>query len=220
MVLDSLLAGVMLFSSFAMRTPNVQPNPDDYEVSIGVSHDNFYVNRQWERELGGKYIDDLFEDTFSEDLRKWFSKDDPQGDWKRIDSKGNVVGPCARKPGEPKPKCMSKATRAKLSKKERAAAVRTKRKHDKVADRAGKGGKPVMVSSFGKGKLTKEDSNEYDWNDDQENNQRRNRQSFGRVLEREFSEAVSHKTKKSKLGTKDVNDTFNAWYFGSQVSKY
>ena len=60
MVLDSLLAGVMLFSSFAMRTPNVQPNPDDYEVSIGVSHDNFYVNRQWERELGGKYIDDLF----------------------------------------------------------------------------------------------------------------------------------------------------------------
>ena len=60
MILDSLLAGVMLFSSFAMRTPNVQPNPDDYEVSIGVSHDNFYVNRQWERELGGKYIDDLF----------------------------------------------------------------------------------------------------------------------------------------------------------------
>ena len=60
MILDSLLAGVMLFSSFAMRTPNVQPNPDDYEVSIGVSHDNFYVNRQWERELGTKYIDDLF----------------------------------------------------------------------------------------------------------------------------------------------------------------
>ncbi len=33
MVLDSLLAGVMLFSSFAARTPNVQPNPDDYEVT-------------------------------------------------------------------------------------------------------------------------------------------------------------------------------------------
>jgi len=168
-----------------------------------------------------KGIDDLFEDTFEEDLRKWFSKDDPQGDWKRVDTKGNVIGPCARKPGEPKPKCMSKATRAKLSKKERASAVRTKRKHDKVADRAGKGGKPVMVSSFGKGKLTKEDlSNEYDWKYDKESDQRRNRQSFGRVLETEFSEAVSHKTKKSKLGTKNVNDTFNAWYFGSQVSKY
>ena len=60
MVLDSLLAGVMLFSSFAARTPNVQPNPDDYEVSIGVSHDNFHLNRQWERELGEFYIDDLF----------------------------------------------------------------------------------------------------------------------------------------------------------------
>ena len=59
MVLDSLLAGVMLFSSFAMRTPNVQPNPDDYEVSIGLSHDSYYFNRQWERELGTKYIDDL-----------------------------------------------------------------------------------------------------------------------------------------------------------------
>ena len=60
MVLDSLLAGVMLFTSFAARTPNVQPNPDDYEISIGISKDNFYVNRQWERELGEFYIDDLF----------------------------------------------------------------------------------------------------------------------------------------------------------------
>ena len=59
MVLDSLLVGVMLFSSFAIRTPNVEPNPDDYEVSVGVSHSNYYINRQWERELGNKYIDDL-----------------------------------------------------------------------------------------------------------------------------------------------------------------
>tara|TARA_Y100000296_G_C5105018_1_gene222074 strand:+ start:126 stop:710 length:585 start_codon:yes stop_codon:yes gene_type:complete len=59
MILDSLLAGMMLFSSFAVRTPNVQPNPDDYEVSIGIKHSNVYVNRQWERELGTKYVDDL-----------------------------------------------------------------------------------------------------------------------------------------------------------------
>jgi len=59
MVLDSLLAGVMLFSSFAARTPNVQPNPDDYEISVGLTHDNFHINRQWERELGERYIDDL-----------------------------------------------------------------------------------------------------------------------------------------------------------------
>ena len=36
MVIDSVLAGLMLFSSFAVRTPNVEPNPDDYEFSIGV----------------------------------------------------------------------------------------------------------------------------------------------------------------------------------------
>ena len=59
MVLDSLLVGMMLFSSFAIRSPNVQPNPDDYEVSVGVSHPNYYINRQWERELGEQYIDDL-----------------------------------------------------------------------------------------------------------------------------------------------------------------
>ena len=59
MVLDSLLAGVMLFGSFAARTPNVQPNPDDYEISVGLNHKNFYINRQWERELGEPYIDDL-----------------------------------------------------------------------------------------------------------------------------------------------------------------
>ena len=58
-MLNSILAGTMLFSSFAVRTPNVQPNPDDYEVSIGVNHPAYYFNRQWERELGEKYIDDL-----------------------------------------------------------------------------------------------------------------------------------------------------------------
>ena len=59
MILDSLLAGVMLFGSYAMRTPNEKPNPDDYEVSIGITHKFFHVNRQWERELGEKYLDDL-----------------------------------------------------------------------------------------------------------------------------------------------------------------
>jgi len=88
-----------------------------------------------------------------EDLRKWFDKDHPEGGWKRVNSKGEVVGPCAREPGEPKPKCMSNEKRAKLSKKQRAAAVSAKRRHDPVADRSGKGGAPVNVSNFGKGKL-------------------------------------------------------------------
>ena len=44
MILDSLLAGVMLFSSFSIRDANIQPNPDDHEVSIGISHPNYFIN--------------------------------------------------------------------------------------------------------------------------------------------------------------------------------
>ena len=91
-----------------------------------------------------------------EDLRKWFSKTDPSGDWKRINSKGEAIGPCAREPGEPKPKCMSKAKRASLSKKERASAVRAKRKHDPNPERQGK---PINVSNFGKGKISEDMEN-------------------------------------------------------------
>ena len=67
-MLDSLLVGVMFFNSFAVRTPNVQPNPDDYEVSVGLSHNNFYINRQWERELGEYYLDDLIWLKYDNDL--------------------------------------------------------------------------------------------------------------------------------------------------------
>jgi hypothetical protein len=89
----------------------------------------------------------------NEDLRQWFDPNHPKGGWKRVDSKGNVVGPCARSPGEPKPKCMSNEKRAMLTKKERAAAVRAKRKHDPNPERKGA---PIMVSNFGKGKINEE----------------------------------------------------------------
>ena len=100
-----------------------------------------------------KNVNEEFEEVFTEDLRKWFSKTDPAGDWKRINSKGEVVGPCAREPGEPKPKCMSRAKRESLTKKERAAAVRAKRKHDPNPERKGE---PINVSNYGKGKLSEE----------------------------------------------------------------
>ena len=93
--------------------------------------------------------------AMNEDLRNWFNPKHPDGGWKRINSKGEAVGPCARgSSSEPKPKSMSNKKRKQLSKKRRAAAVRAKRKHDPVADRAGKGGKPVNVSNFGKGRIS------------------------------------------------------------------
>ena len=91
-----------------------------------------------------------------EELRKWFSKTDPSGDWKRINSKGEAIGPCAREPGEPKPKCMSRAKRESLTKKERASAVRAKRKHDPDPERKGS---PINVSNFGKGKISEDMEN-------------------------------------------------------------
>ena len=83
-------------------------------------------------------------ESVNEDLRNWFSKTSPKGDWKRINSKGEAIGPCAREPGEPKPKCMSQAQRASLSKKERASAVRRKRQQDPDAERQGA---PINVKS-------------------------------------------------------------------------
>ena len=90
MILDSLLAGVMLFSSFAARTPNVQPNPDDYEVSVGISNDNFHLNRQWERELGEFYIDDLFWYKFDNVLYfkpEYMNKESKNVKYLKIDSR-------------------------------------------------------------------------------------------------------------------------------------
>ena len=98
-----------------------------------------------------KTVNEEFEEVFSEDLRNWFSKSHPEGDWKRINSKGEAIGPCAREPGEPKPKCMSRAKRESLTKKERASAVRAKRKHDPNPERKGE---PINVSNYGKGKLS------------------------------------------------------------------
>jgi hypothetical protein len=98
-----------------------------------------------------KNVNEEFEELFAEDLRNWFSKSHPEGGWKRINSKGEAIGPCAREPGEPKPKCMSNEKRAALSKKERASAVRAKRKHDPNPERKGE---PINVSNFGKGKIS------------------------------------------------------------------
>jgi hypothetical protein len=85
-----------------------------------------------------------------EDLRKWFGtggEGGVGGGWDRYNTEGERIGKCAREPGEPKPKCLSKEKAAKMSKDEIAAAVRRKREKDPVADRPGKGGKPKMVSN-------------------------------------------------------------------------
>ena len=88
---------------------------------------------------GGK-ARELDNDIVTEDLRNWFREK-----WVRMDTKGNIKGDCAREPGEGKPKCLPMAKAHSIGKDARAKAARRKRREDPVADRAGKGGKPVNV---------------------------------------------------------------------------
>ncbi len=81
-----------------------------------------------------------------EDLRKWFGKG-KEGDWVRVGTDGEIKGDCAREDGEGKPKCMPRSRAHGMDKDDRAKSARRKRREDPVADRKGKGGKPVMVAT-------------------------------------------------------------------------
>ena len=66
-------------------------------------------------------------------LGKWFGKGGKggktKGGWDRYNTKGEKIGKCGdKKKGEGKPKCLSAEKAAKMTKKERANAVKRKRK--------------------------------------------------------------------------------------------
>lgn len=84
-----------------------------------------------------------FKNHLGEDLRKWFKEK-----WVRMDTKGNIKGDCAREEGEGKPKCLPSTKAHSMSKEDRAKAARRKRRQDPVADRPGKGGKPINVKTM------------------------------------------------------------------------
>ena len=86
---------------------------------------------------------DVREDEIDEDLRAWFGKGGggsaSGGGWDRYNTKGEKLGKCGdRKKGEGKPKCLSKRDARKMSKKDRALAVRKKRREDGNKNRSGK----------------------------------------------------------------------------------
>ena len=62
-MINELLLATILSTSFSVRTPNDDTKPLDYEYSIRgeKTEGNFTYNakRDWERELGNKYIDDV-----------------------------------------------------------------------------------------------------------------------------------------------------------------
>jgi hypothetical protein len=107
-----------------------------------------------------------------EDLRAWFGKGKKGGagggGWDRYNSKGERIGKCGdSKPGEGKPKCLSKSKAASLrssgGKKAISNAVKRKRKNDPNPDRRGKA-KNVKnkvkdsIEEYGVGIVTKQNA--------------------------------------------------------------
>ena len=86
------------------------------------------------------------QEQVGESLKDWFGKG-KKGDWVRVGVDGKIKGDCAREEGEGKPKCMPRSKAHSMDKKDRASAARRKRAADPVADRPGKGGKPIMVKT-------------------------------------------------------------------------
>jgi hypothetical protein len=79
---------------------------------------------------GGPLTD---KEPVDENLHDWFGKEK----WVRMDTKGNIKGPCAREPGEGKPKCLPQAKAHALGKKGRASAAQKKRREDPNPNRRG-----------------------------------------------------------------------------------
>ena len=57
----SLILATIIGFSFSVRTPNVQPNPMDYEFAVKASKEKgnitYFIKKDWERELGEEYVD-------------------------------------------------------------------------------------------------------------------------------------------------------------------
>ena len=64
-----------------------------------------------------------YEEILRESLRDWFKKED----WVRINTSGNIAGPCGRmKKGKPTTRCLPRKKAQSLTKAERKATVAKK----------------------------------------------------------------------------------------------
>jgi hypothetical protein len=83
---------------------------------------------------GGQKSESMTEEELEESLHDWFNKEK----WVRMDTKGKIKGPCAREPGEGKPKCLPQSKAHSLGKEGRASAAQRKRREDPNPERSGK----------------------------------------------------------------------------------
>ncbi len=156
---------------FGKRVPNCVKNEAD--SLIACKDGEYYCNdsKKCKPIPPGHYVDDTGY-LVKEDLRAWFGKGKKGGagggGWDRYNSKGERIGKCGdSKPGEGKPKCLSKSKAASLrssgGKKAIANAVKRKRRKDPNPDRRGKA-KNVKnkvkdsIEEYGVGIVTKQNA--------------------------------------------------------------
>jgi len=117
---------------------------------------------EWKLEDGGKdpFVchkcghDNVEKYDMNESLRDWFKKED----WVRIDTQGNITGPCGTmKKGNATTRCLPRAKANSLSKEERAATARKKAAADRKGDR--------VVPNTDKAKVRLEAINPLGWED-------------------------------------------------------
>lgn len=101
----------------------------DRRIAAGESPSAYLSGRAVKVCKGLMEEDDL---DMHESLRDWFDKED----WVRIDTQGNITGPCGTmKKGQATTRCLPRAKANRLSKEERAATSRKKAAEDRKGDR-------------------------------------------------------------------------------------
>ena len=86
---------------------------------------------------------EILREFIRESLRNWFKKED----WVRIDTQGNIAGPCgSMKKGKATTRCLPRAKANRLSKKERAKTARKKARGSRKGKQFVKNTKKAKVS--------------------------------------------------------------------------
>ena len=135
---------------------------DQFDIAFDIMDDGKQPGDAGKYYLSAEFADDIAEfgehlfnydenlvssEELTEDLRAWFGKGKKGGagggGWDRYNTKGERVGKCGdSKPGEGKPKCLSKSRAASLrasgGKKAIANAVKRKKAKDPNQNRRGK----------------------------------------------------------------------------------
>lgn len=97
----------------------------DRRKDAGEKHSAYLMGRAVQVCSGGigKKKKKVKKEEVEESLHSWFNEED----WVRIDTEGNIAGPCgSMKKGKPTTRCLPRAKAERLSKEERAATSKKK----------------------------------------------------------------------------------------------